>query len=190
MGPGDAVRADVSRQGPGLPLRRAAATGGDGGVLGRPNLHRPRDTHAGDPRFPFGWCASPEAPTPLSVPASNPRFATDPGVRRLRGRCPQLPDQLRTRLAWREATVRHKGVICRDSRLSCGPTRRLWPSCGSSLGDRSRHGRSAATADQLCGLGAVLYPEHLVGGAQVLLDGGLREEQPTGYLGVAQPFDH
>jgi len=83
-----------------------------------------------------------------------------------------------------------RGIICRDGRSSCGPTRRLWPSCGSSLGDRSRHGRSAATADQLCGLGAVLYPEHLVGGAQVLLDGGLREEQPTGYLGVAQPFDH
>ncbi len=67
---------------------------GGGGVPDRPNLDRSRDTHAGDPRFPFGWCASPEAPTPSSVPASSPRFATDPGVGRLRGRCLQLPDQL------------------------------------------------------------------------------------------------
>jgi hypothetical protein len=93
----------------GTASEQTTAGGKGGGVLGQPNLHRPRDTHAGDPRFPFGWCASPEAPTPLSVPAPNPRFATDPGVRRLRGRCPRLPDRLRARLAWREAPVRRDG---------------------------------------------------------------------------------
>src|SRR4028119_1777290 len=73
----------------------------------RLNLDRPRLPYAGDPRLRFGRCASPEAPTPSSVPATKPRFATDQGVRRLWGRCPQLLDHLRPRLARREATVPH-----------------------------------------------------------------------------------
>src|SRR5215203_2138524 len=37
----------------------------------------------------------------------------------------------------------------------------------------------------------VAYPQHLVGGAQVLLDRRLRQVQPPGYLGVAQALhDH
>jgi hypothetical protein len=70
------------------------------------------------------------------------------------------------------------GSVCWNSRSSYGPVRPLWPTWGVLARGESRHRRSAARVNQGCGLGAVLYPEQLVGGAQMLLYGGLREEQP------------
>src|SRR5918995_1620473 len=46
-----------------------------------------------------------------------------------------------------------------------------------------------AAAHEVRSLGAVAHPEHLVGGAQVLLYRGLREVEALAYLGVAQAFD-
>ncbi len=44
-------------------------------------------------------------------------------------------------------------------------------------------------AEQLRRLGAVADPKHLVGGAQMLLYGGLGEVQALAYLGITHAFD-
>src|SRR5918997_5824865 len=60
----------------------------------------------------------------------------------------------------------------------------------AGLGGGPPNPLSVAVADQFRGLGAVAYFEELVGGAQVLLYGGLREVEASCYLGVAPAFDH
>ena len=45
-------------------------------------------------------------------------------------------------------------------------------------------GRLSTAAEDVRSLGAVVHPQELVGGAQMLLDCGLREEEALAYLGV------
>ena len=44
--------------------------------------------------------------------------------------------------------------------------------------------------EEVGGLGAVAHPKQLVGGAQMLLYGGLREVKAPAYLGVREALDH
>jgi hypothetical protein len=105
----------------------------------------PRDTHAGDPRFPFGWCASPEAPTPLSVLAVKPRFATDPGD--CGGAAPTSRPAADPLGVARGHSPTHRsdttGAVRRDGRPSCGPT----APCNLRAGPRS--GVRTSTKGQL-----------------------------------------
>src|SRR5215212_3169123 len=49
---------------------------------------------------------------------------------------------------------------------------------------------SVPATEEVGSLGAVAHPKQLVGRAQVLLYGGLREVKVPAYLGVGESFDH
>src|SRR5215210_146775 len=49
---------------------------------------------------------------------------------------------------------------------------------------------SVPATEDVGGFGAVVHPKQLVGGAQVLFYGGLREVKVPAYLGVGESFDH
>jgi hypothetical protein len=85
-----------------------------------------------------------------------------------------------------------------DLLLPCATEAQHLRMLGSRVSGQSRYTHryvdlnpgTLTAAEEVSSLGAVAHPKQLIGGTQMLLYCGLREEEALAYLGMGEPLDH